>query len=62
VDAAPAWSGAFVLADVKTAAGGAVGGDLVIGHALPLTTTAGVAYGFARGGETRFYFRTGLSF
>jgi Tol biopolymer transport system component len=62
VDAAHAWSEGFDLDDVKTAAGGALGADLVVGHALPLTATAGVAYGFARGGDTRFYFRTGLSF
>ena len=48
--------------DVKTAAGVVLGADLVVFHAVPLTLTGGVAQGFARQGETRFYFRTGLSF
>jgi len=62
VDAAHAWSTGFEWRDVKTAAGGALGADLVVGHAIPLTFTAGLAQGFASAGETRFYFRTGLSF
>jgi Tol biopolymer transport system component len=62
VDAASAWSGSFDVNDVKTAAGGAVGADLMIFQAIPLTATLGVAQGFAREGETRVYFRTGLSF
>ncbi len=61
-DAANVWSGAFRGADVKTAAGLALGGDLIVGHALPLTGTAGVARGFASGGTTRAYFRLGLAF
>jgi outer membrane protein assembly factor BamA len=65
-DAGNAWSGDWD--GLKTAAGGAVGADLVVGHALPLTVTAGVGHGFTRhvdprqGGDTRFYFRTGLAF
>jgi hypothetical protein len=65
-DAGNAWSGDWD--GLKTAAGGALGADLVVGHALPLTVTAGVGHGFARrgdprqGGDTRFYFRTGLAF
>jgi WD40-like Beta Propeller Repeat len=67
-DAGNAWSGAFAWSDLKTSAGGALGADLVVGHALPLTVTAGVARGFDRtpdpraSGDTRFYFRTGLGF
>jgi Tol biopolymer transport system component len=62
VDAAHAWSDGFDIDDVKTAAGVTLGADLVVFHAVPLTITGGVAQGFAREGETRFYFRTGLSF
>lgn len=67
-DAGHAWSGTFRWDDLKTGAGGALGADLVVGHALPLTVTAGVAHGFAHSddprtdGETQFYFRTGLAF
>jgi Tol biopolymer transport system component len=62
VDAAHAWTGSFRLRQVKTAAGAAVGSDVVLGHAVPLTFTAGLARGFAEQGETRAYFRAGLSF
>ena len=61
-DAGNAWSGDFRVRDVKTAAGGALGADVVVGHALPLTFTLGLARGFADKGETRAYFRTGLAF
>ncbi|MET0553095.1 MAG: hypothetical protein ABW221_08660 [Vicinamibacteria bacterium] len=67
-DAGHAWSGPFRWDELKTSAGGALGADLVVGHALPLTVTAGVARAFeARDdpradGDTRFYFRTGLGF
>jgi hypothetical protein len=62
VDAASAWSGRFRIRDVKTGVGVALGADFVFGHALPVTLTAGVARGLAAEGETRAYFRTGLSF
>ena len=62
MDAANAWSGGFDLGDLKTAAGATLGADLMIFHGIPLTVTGGVAHGFAREGERRFYFRTGLSF
>jgi Tol biopolymer transport system component len=62
VDAANAWSGDFEVDDLKTSAGVTLGADLTVFHAIPLTVTGGVAQGFAREGETRFYFRTGLSF
>jgi Tol biopolymer transport system component len=61
-DAAHAWNGRFSLDDVKTAAGAALGADVTVGHALPLTFTAGVAHGFAERGGTRAYFRAGLAF
>jgi Tol biopolymer transport system component len=61
-DAADAWTGAFRMGDVKTAAGAGLGSDVVLGHAVPLTFTAGLARGFAQKGETRAYFRLGLAF
>jgi len=61
-DAAHAWSRDFRLGDVKTGAGIALGGDLTVGHVVPVTATVGLARGFAERGETRFYFRTSLSF
>jgi len=61
-DAAHAWNEGFELRDVKTSAGAALGLDWYLGHRVPLTTTVGVARGFADGGETRFYFRAGLAF
>ncbi len=61
-DAANAWSGSFRFADVKTGAGVALGADMILGHALPLTGTLGVARGFGQQGETRVYVRAGLAF
>ena len=61
-DAGNAWSGVFRWGDLKTAAGGALGADLTLGHALPLTVSVGLARGFADRGETRAYFRAGLAF
>ena len=61
-DAAAAWSGDFERDDLKTGAGIALGADLLLGHRLPVTVTAGLAHGFDTGGETRGYFRAGLSF
>ena len=60
LDTAHAWSGAFRFRDVKTGAGVALGTDVWIGHALPLTGVIGLARGFDEGGETRAYFRVGL--
>ena len=62
VDAAHAWSDGFRLEDVKTAAGIALGGDVVLFHAVPFTGSVGVARGFAHRGETQVYFRVGLTF
>jgi len=61
-DAAEAWSDAFRWREVKTAAGAALGADVFLGHALPVTFTAGLAHGFSAGGDTRAYFRAGLAF
>jgi Tol biopolymer transport system component len=61
-DAGSAWNTDFRWGDLKTAAGAALGADLTLGHALPLTLTVGVARGFAERGETRAYFRAGLAF
>ena len=61
-DAGHAWSDRFRWKDVKTAAGVALGADLVVAHGLPLTGTVGFAQGFAREGESRFYIRAGLAF
>ncbi|HEY8150051.1 MAG TPA: BamA/TamA family outer membrane protein, partial [Vicinamibacteria bacterium] len=61
-DAGSAWSGDFRWGDLKTAAGAALGADLTLGHALPLTVSVGLARGFADRGETRAYFRAGLAF
>jgi hypothetical protein len=62
LDAAHAWSGPFALGDMKTGVGTAVGTDVVVGHGLGLTFTAGVAHGFSDGEPLRTYFRSGLSF
>jgi outer membrane protein assembly factor BamA len=61
-DAAHAWTGPFRFGDVRTGAGVALGADVYLGHGLPLTATAGVARGFASGGDTRFYLIAGLAF
>jgi hypothetical protein len=61
-DAGTAWNEDFRWGDLKTAAGAALGADLNVGHALPLTFSVGVARGFAEKGETRAYFRAGLAF
>jgi outer membrane translocation and assembly module TamA len=62
VDVGNAWSGAWRFADLKTGVGVALGADLNVSHALPVTLTAGVARGLSAQGETRFYIRSGLSF
>jgi Tol biopolymer transport system component len=61
-DAAHAWSGAFRLSDVKTAAGATLGVDSAISFALPLRAELSVARGFQAEGDTRVYFRLGLSY
>jgi outer membrane protein assembly factor BamA len=61
-DAAHAWSGAFRLEDVKTAAGAALGLDTAIGFTLPLRVELSLAHGFREQGDTRVYFRFGLAF
>lgn len=61
-DAAHAWNGELRVREVKTAAGAALGADVYLAHALPLTATVGVARGFAERGATRGYVRLGLAF
>ena len=61
-DAANAWSGEFRLEDVKTSAGASVGLETAIAFALPATAELTVARGFAARGETKVYFRFGLTF
>lgn len=62
VDAAHAWSGPFEMGDLRLGAGLALGADVHLGHGLPLSGTFGVARGFDPPGDTRAYFRLGLSF
>lgn len=62
LDVGNAWSGPFVASELKTGAGVALGADWNLGHALPVTFSAGLARGFQEQGETRFYLRSGLSF
>jgi hypothetical protein len=61
-DAAHAWTEPIHWRDVNTSAGAALGADVFLGHALPVTGTVGVARGFAAEGDTRAYFRVGLAF
>jgi outer membrane protein assembly factor BamA len=62
VDVGGAWSGALRRDDLKTGAGVALGADSVLAHHLPFTAALGVARGLDDLGETRVYFRAGLSF
>jgi outer membrane protein assembly factor BamA len=62
MDAANAWSGGFRMRDLKTGAGAAVGADVFLGHAVPVTGVLAVAHGFAAEGDTRLYMRVGLAF
>jgi outer membrane protein assembly factor BamA len=62
VDVGDAWTGSLRERDLKAGIGAHVGADLNVGHAVPLSVTAGVARGLSDRGETRFYLRTGLSF
>jgi hypothetical protein len=61
-DAAHAWSEEFRADDVKKAVGGSIGLDSAIGFALPLTAQVTLARGLDDRGDTRAYFRFGLSF
>jgi Tol biopolymer transport system component len=61
-DAGHAWNEGFRWGDLKPSAGAALGSDLTVGHALPVTFSVGLAHGFAEKGQTRAYFRAGLSF
>jgi hypothetical protein len=64
-DAAHAWNTQFRLTDVKTSIGGELSVRLVAGHWLPLTLTAGGAWGRdgASGADrSQVYVRTGRAF
>jgi Tol biopolymer transport system component len=61
-DAGHAWNDRFRWREVKTSAGLALGADLYLAHALPLTGTIGFAQGLARRGDSTFYVRAGLAF
>jgi hypothetical protein len=61
-DAANAWADEFRFRDLKTAAGASLGFDTAIGFTLPLTAEVAVAHGFDARGDTKAYFRFGLSF
>ncbi|MGE0455608.1 MAG: BamA/TamA family outer membrane protein [Vicinamibacteria bacterium] len=62
VDAGSAWSESFEWGEVRTGFGVALGLDANVSHALPLTVTLGVAQGSGPSGDTRVYFRAGLSY
>ncbi len=61
-DAADAWSGELRPRDVRTAAGAGLGLDSYLANRLPFTGEVVAAYGFNAGGDTKVYFRIGLSF
>jgi Tol biopolymer transport system component len=61
-DVGSAWSGDFRGDDLQTGLGAALGADVNVGHALPLTLVFGLAQGLSAGGDTRTYFRVGLAF
>jgi hypothetical protein len=61
-DAAHAWSGAFQMADVKTAAGVSLGLDSALSYTLPVKAELTLAHGFQEQGDTRVYFRFGVSY
>ena len=61
-DAADAWSGDLRPRDVRTAAGAGLGLDSYLANRLPFTGEVVAAYGFNAGGDTKVYFRIGLSF
>jgi Tol biopolymer transport system component len=61
-DAANAWSGGFQASDLNTSAGASLGVDSALGFSLPLRAELAVAHGFQSMGDTRVYFKFGLSF
>jgi hypothetical protein len=66
VDAGHAWSGRFRMGHVKTSVGAEIAADLVMGYALPITVSAGVARGRDGAGvvppQTTVYARIGRAF
>jgi hypothetical protein len=65
-DVGHAWTGAFRTDDLKRSWGGELSTDVVLGYALPLTFTAGVAWGHDGAGvvgdNQQAYTRVGLAF
>jgi hypothetical protein len=66
VDAGYVWTTAFDASAVKTSVGGELSADVVLGYYLPLTFTAGAAWGHDNAGSSRggatFYARVGRAF
>jgi outer membrane translocation and assembly module TamA len=62
LDVANAWTGELLVGDLKTAAGVSLGFDTAVGFTLPFTAELTLARGFDELGDTRAYFRLGLSF
>jgi outer membrane protein assembly factor BamA len=66
VDAGYAWTNTFDADSIKTSVGGEISADIVLGYYVPVTFTAGAAWGHdgagsSRGGAT-FYARVGHAF
>ena len=65
-DAGHAWTGRFRTSEVKTSWGAEASADVVAGYALPLTWTAGIAWGRDGAGGVRsgreVYVRIGHGF
>jgi dipeptidyl aminopeptidase/acylaminoacyl peptidase len=66
VDAGNAWTGRVRAADTKTSSGFEIGADVVAGYVLPLTLTAGLAWGHDPAGRfpdsRQIYGRLGYGF
>lgn len=52
----------FAADTTRVSVGGQLGADLMIGHRVPLTVTAGIGHGLTKDGVTRGYARAGLAF
>jgi outer membrane translocation and assembly module TamA len=61
-DSGNVWTQSFERSDTRTAVGGGLGVDGVLGHGLPLTGTVTVGRGLSAGGVTEVYFRMGIAF
>ena len=61
-DSGNIWTRSFETAETRTAVGGGLGVESVLGHGLPITGTVTLARGLSAGGDTKVYFRMGLAF